>query len=282
MKSLLILLCVGLATILTGCAKGDERAITAFVGSASKPPIEEIASEFTKSTGIKAYLNFGGSGTMLVQMELAKTGDLYIPGSPDYMVMAERDGVVEPGSAKIVAYLIPVIAVQKGNPRNLQSLADLARPGIKVGIANPESVCLGLYTIEVLDNSRLLPDVWKNIATQAESCEKTATLLALKSVDAIIGWDVFAHWNTDSIDIVYLKPEQVPRIGYIPAAVDVFTKDRERARKFVDFLVSPPAQQIFRRWGYITTESEARRFAPNARIGGEYQLPDTYKKLVTK
>ena len=217
---------------------------------------------------------------MLSQIKLSKSGDLYIPGSPDYIVKAERDSLTDPKSTKVIAYLIPVIAVQHGNPKNIQSLADLAKPGIKVGIGNPEAVCLGLYAVEILDYNHLLAEVGKNIVTYAESCEKTATLLSLKQVDAVIGWHVFHDWDPDKIDVVYLGPEQLPRIAYIPGALTTFTQDRDSAEKFLDFLVSPQGQEIFKKWGYITTESEARKFAPNAKIGGEYKLPADYKPLV--
>jgi molybdate transport system substrate-binding protein len=275
-----IILAITLIIGLVGCAAAEPKAITAFCGSASKPPLEEAAKVFTEKTGIKVYLTFGGSGTMLSQMKLSKEGDLYIPGSPDYMVMAERDGIVEAGSSKIVAYLIPVIVVQPGNPKNIQSLSDLAAPGLKVGIGNPESVCVGLYGYEVLEHSNLLESVGKNIVTYAESCDKTASLVALKSVDAIMGWDVFAAWNPGTMDAVFLKPEQIPRIAYIPVAISKFSKDKESASKFMDFLVSPEGKNIFSKWGYITTENEARKFSPNASIGGEYKLPQDYKPLV--
>ena len=104
-------------------------------------------------------------------------------------------------------------------------------------------------------------------------------MVTLKSVDAILGWRVFSEWH-DTIDVVYLEPEQVPRLSYIPGAISTYTEDRESALKFLDFLVSPQGQEIFSRWGYIATESEARKFAPNAEIGGEYRLPGTYKTLV--
>lgn len=278
MKKLSILILVTLITSLlfTGCTKKEQNAITVFAGAASKPALEEIARTFEAKTGIKVYFNFGGSGTVLSQMKLARSGDLYIPGSPDYMVMAERDGIVEPNSIKIIAYLIPAILVPEGNPKNIQTVSDLAKPGIKVGIGNPKAVCVGLYAIEILDYNNLLTDVGKNVVTQAESCAKTATLVALKSVDAIIGWHVFADWHPETIDVVYLKPEQIPRLAYIPGAISKFTKDRERAQKFLDFLVSAKGQEIFHKWGYIATESEARKFAPNAEIGGEYELPENY------
>jgi len=267
---------------LGGCAKGEQKTITAFCGAASKPAMDESAQVFEKKTGIKVYCNYGGSGAILSQMKLSKSGDLYIPGSPDYMVMAERAGVVKAESIKIISYLIPVIAVQHGNPKNIQTLSDLAQPEVKVGIGNPEAVCVGLYAIEILDYNHLLADVVKNIVTQAESCEKTATLISLKSVDAVIGWHVFHDWDPDNIDVVYFKPEQLPRIAYIPAAISTFTKDSESAQKFIDFLISPQGQDIFRKWGYITAENEARKFAPRAEIGGEYKLPETYKSLIGK
>jgi len=265
---------------ITGCAKGNPGEITAFVGSASKPAMEEASQAFEKETGIKVYLNFGGSGTMLSQMKISRGGDLYIPGSPDYMLIAERDGVVDSETVKIISYLVPAILVQKGNPKNISALVDLAKPGIEVGIGNPKAVCVGLYAVEVLDSNKLLEEVGNNIVTYAESCSKTASLISLKSVDAILGWRVFSYWRPDMIDVVYLSPEQVSRLAYIPAAISKFTESRENAGKFIEFLVSPQGQRIFSKWGYITTEDEVRKYAPDAEIGGEYTLPDSYEPLV--
>jgi len=276
MKRLFLLLFMVVFLPFGGCAGGEQKIITAFCGSASKPAMEEAAQAFEQETGIKVYLNFSGSGTMLSQMKLSKSGDLYIPGSPDYMVMAEHDGLVETESVKIISYLVPAILIQHGNPKNIQTLSDLARPGIKVGVGNPKAVCVGLYAHEILKYNNLLDEAGKNIVTFGESCSKTASLVALKSVDAVIGWRVFSRWHPDTIDVVYLKPEQIPRLAYIPGAISTFAEDRESAQKFLGFLVSPQGQEIYRKWGYIATESEARNFAPSAEIGGEYRLPETY------
>jgi molybdate transport system substrate-binding protein len=256
------------------------KEISIFAGSASKPALDEAAKAFEKQTGVKVYLTYGGSGTVLSQMELSKTGDLYIPGSPDYLVKAESKKITDPASAKIVAYLVPAINVQSGNPKNIQSLSDLAKPGIKVGIGNPATVCVGLYAVEILDNNHILEEVYKNIVTQAASCDNTATLISLKSVDAVMGWSVFHDWDPKNIDTVYLKPEQISRLAYIPAAISTFVKEKEAAAAFINFLVSPTGQDIFTKWGYDVTEAEVRKYAPNAQIGGEYQIPDSYKALI--
>lgn len=256
------------------------KTISAFVGSASKPAMDEAARAFESQTGVKVFVTYGGSGTVLSQMELSRTGDLYIPGSPDYLEKAHAKGVTDPATTQILAYLVPTICVQPGNPKNIRSLADLARPGITVGIGNPDTVCVGLYAVEILERNNLLSEVYPNIITQAPSCSATAALITMKSVDAILGWNVFHAWNPQSIAAIYLQPEQLPRLAYIPAAIAVNSTEKEAAGAFIDFLTSPDVQDIFRKWGYDVTESEVRQYAPDANIGGDYQLPDAYQSLI--
>ena len=275
----LVLLVIILVNVSIGCTGKETGSITVFCGSASKPAMEEAAVAFNEETGIEVFLNFGGSGTMLSQMKVSQSGDLYVPGSPDYMQIAIADYVVDPDTVCIVSYLVPAILVQAGNPSDIRQLSDLAREGIEIGIGNPEAVCVGLYAYEILEYNGLLEEIEPNIVTHAESCSKTATLVALKSVDAILGWRVFSEWH-DTVDVVYLEPQQIPRLSYIPGAVSRYANDTESAQKFLDFLVSSDGQVIFAKWGYIATESEARQYAPEAQIGGEYHLPETYRSLV--
>jgi len=98
----------------------------------------------------------------------------------------------------------------------------------------------------------------------------------MKKVDAVIGWRVFSRWNPDKIDTVLLKPDEVPRLAYIPAAISTYSQNKEKAQRFIDFLTSPEGQKIFAKWGYIATEEEARKLAPNAEIGGEYRLSNLW------
>ena len=278
-------MCFAIVVSIGLCVAGigaTERRLIAFCGSASQPALEEAVERFSQETGIRVDLNFGGSGTMLSQMKLSRRGDVYIPGSPDYMIKAIRDGVVDPGSAVTLAYLILAINVQHGNPQNIKTLTDLTKPGIRVAIGNPEAVCVGLYAVEMLERNGLLKQVQKNIVTHAPSCEATASLVVLKKVDAVIGWDIFSKWNPDEIDTVLLKPREIPRIAYIPAAVATYSQDKKTAKKFIHFLSSSEGQKIFAKWGYITTEKEARAFAPNAEIGREYTLPIDYTPPVKK
>jgi molybdate transport system substrate-binding protein len=280
-KKILILGLFLLTLLLPLSAHASPEKLLIFAGAASKPATEEVIKEFKEKTGIHVDVVFGGSGFVLAQMRLAKKGDLYFPGSSDFMEKAKKEGLVSPDSEKVIVYLIPAINVQKGNPRRIHSLKDLTKEGIRIAIANPELVCVGTYAVEIIENN-LNPSekkaFKKNLVNYTESCEKTANVISLKAVDAVLGWRVFQFWDPGRIETIYLSPEQIPRIGYIPIAISTFTRDKTLAQRFIDFLLSPPGKTIFQKHHYLMEPQEAYRFVkPGTPIGGEYALPDEWK-----
>ena len=91
-------------------------------------------------------------------------------------------------------------------------------------------------------------------------------LPATGAVDAIIGWHVFHYWYPNKTKIIWLKPEQIPRISYIPIAILKYSKNIEKAREFIEFATSSFAKKVFKKYHYFATEEEARRYAPYAEI----------------
>jgi molybdate transport system substrate-binding protein len=242
--------------------------------------MEKISARFEKEKGIEVNTIFGGSGTLLSQIELSRQGEIYLPGSPDYIVIAERKKLLVEGSERIVAYLVPAIITPAGNPAGIHSLEDLARPGIRVGLGNPETVCLGLYAVELLEANGLLEKVMKNVATFGGSCSKTANLAAMSKLDAILGWRVFHYWNPDRMAYVAIAPQSIPRISYIPIAIPIHTRDLQLSRSFVEFVLSPAGLSVYEDLGYLTDLKRAEELAPRASVGGEYTLPDGYFDLL--
>ena len=255
-------------------ARAAPRSLEVFAGSASKPAVQDLAAAFEERTRARVHVHFGGSGALLSQMQLARRGDVYLPGSSDFMELAKRRELVDPVTEVRLFYLVPAIAVARGNPEGIRSLEDLARPGLRVGIARPETVCVGLYGVEALERSGLAERVRPNIVNWAESCEKTAQMLSLGLVDAVLGWDVFDDWDPVRIETVPYPPERVPRIGYAPAAVSVFAREPDLARQFLALLSGPEGKEAFRRHGYLASLEEARALArPDTPVGGEFPLP---------
>jgi molybdate transport system substrate-binding protein len=258
----------GASLFYQGQTSNALKQIVVFAGSAASPVYNEADPMFEAKTGIKIELHLGGSGSLLSSMQIAKTGDIYIPGSPDYLLKANKSEIVNLNTTqpKILAYLVSAIIVQKGNPKNITTLEDLTKPGISIAIGDPESVCVGLYAKELLETNNLWDTVSPNIVTYAQSCEATAALIPTKAVDAVIGWHVFYNWTPDKADIVWIAPTQIPKISYIAGAVSVFAADKTTAQKFLDFLASSDASAIWAKYGYFATEQQAKVHAPNAII----------------
>jgi molybdate transport system substrate-binding protein len=273
LKRSLALLLIGLAlgavptTAFYQLTRGvSQKEVIVFAGAAAAPVYREAATLFELKYGVKVIVNLGGSGALLSALEISKTGDVYIPGSPEFLIQASQRGIVNftISQPSILAYLVPAIIVQKGNPKNVTKLEDLARPGIRVAIGDPKSVCIGLYAKEILERDGLWEAVSKNLVTYAPSCEATAQLVYIGAVDAVIGWHVFYHWNPDKADIVWIEPDKIPRIGYIAGAVTTFARDKDLAAKFLDFLSSQDAHELWRKYGYFATAEEAKARAPRA------------------
>ena len=214
-----------------------QEKLLVFAGAASKPPTEEVAAQYEKKTGVKVDLVFGGSGYVLAQMKLSKQGDIYFPGSSDYMEIAKRDGNVFADTEKIIVYLVPAINVQKGNPHNIKKLIDLTKPGINVAIANPEGVCLGVYAVEIIEKEFTADEkeAFKNNLMTIPVVVKTATAISLKQADAVIGWGVLEHWDPERIETIKLDQKQIPRVGYIPIAIAKCTTNKKAAEDFYKF-----------------------------------------------
>jgi len=254
-----------------------------FAGAATVPPTTEAAKAFEQKTGVKVDVVFGGSGYVLSQMKLAKQGDLYFPGSSDYMEIAKREGLVLPQTEKVIVYVVPAINVQKGNPHNIQGLKDLLKPGLRVAIANPEGVCVGAYAVEIFEKE-LTPaereQLKANIKNYTGSCEQTATAISLKLADAVIGWRVFQYWDPERIETIRLPASQIPRIGYIPIAISKFSKQPELAQRFIDFLTGPEGQAIYAKYNYFAAPEAAFNWIGAVKpVGGEYVVPKEWIDL---
>jgi molybdate transport system substrate-binding protein len=196
------------------------------------------------------------------------------------MELAKEKNLIVANSEKKIVYLVNAIAVQKGNPKNIQSLKDLCKDNLKISIANPDNVCVGSYAVEIIEknlNKQEKEKIRKNIVNYAKSCESTATSISFKTVDAIIGWSAFGDWDPSKIEIIPLKSEEIIRVGYIPIAISKFSKNPENAKKFIDFMLKEKSKEYFRKFGYFMSKEEAFSYIGKKPVGGTYELPNDWK-----
>lgn len=276
-------MCYNLLQIITGLVLilaihtnvfADE--LTIFCGAAFKKSIDEVISLYEKKTNTKIYASYGATKTILPQVMFTKQGDIFIAPSPDMMAMAIEKDIVKKNSISNFTYMIPVILIKKGNPKSIKSLQDILRDDVKFAIANPENVYIGMLAAEILEknfSNAELNILRKKISTYADDISKLTTYLIMNQVDAILGFDCLKGWEPDKIDIVKLKREEIIRISSGQIGILTYAKDTEKANQFINFLLSPEGQEIFKKYAYIMTEEDAFAFAGNQiMIGGNPEI----------
>lgn len=271
----LIILC-GLA-IAPLTAQTTAASIVILAGVASKPVLEEAADIFTSRTGNGVTLIYGGSGDMLSRIRLTGIGDVFMPASHDYMETAASFSLIDEDTCRTMAYLVPAIIVPPGNPAGITCLADLASPGVRIAFPRPESVALGLYAVEIIEKSGKSELFRQNIATYLENAAKVANAVALGTVDAAFGWREMVAWEPGKLEMIALAASEIPRVATIRAAVVKTSSQPEIAASFIEFLSSEEGGKIFARHGYMVSEAEVRQLAPDCRIGGSWELPESWK-----
>lgn len=273
---------IGLMAILILCGNAFADELLLFCGAAFKKPIDEAISLYEKRSGTKIHASYGGVKTVMSQAMLIKQGDVLVVPSPDIMDTAVEKGVVHKGSIRGFSYAVPSIIVHKGNPKNIKRLNDLLRHDVRFAMANPENVYIGMLAAEIFERnlSRSEMDILKKkVLTYAEDISKLTTYLIMNQVDAVLGFDFLKGWNPDKTDMVKLKKEEIIRIGAGQAGVMTYSRDTEKAKKFIEFLLSVDGQNIFRKYGYIATEEDAFSFVgKKVEIGGKPEFAEEWIK----
>ena len=122
-----------------GCAKSPgpqapEAKLRVLCGSSMAAPVQELAKQFTAARRAQIEFDLGGSETLLPKILAGARADLFVCHDPFEEKLKAAGRWTR---TVVVGYLAPVVAVRPGNPKNIRTLADLARPDLKIGIGDP-------------------------------------------------------------------------------------------------------------------------------------------------
>ncbi|MEZ6119072.1 MAG: substrate-binding domain-containing protein [Pirellulaceae bacterium] len=153
-------------------------------------PVEEIVAAYRKEYGVSVQLQYGGSNTLLSQLEVAKTGDLYLAADESYTILATQKGLIRESIP--LAVMRPVIAVRKGNPKQIRGIDDLLRTDITTALGNSDQAAIGRTTRQLLSRSGHWPRLESHVTKTGvfkPTVPEVANDVVLGSVDAAIVWD---------------------------------------------------------------------------------------------
>jgi molybdate transport system substrate-binding protein len=236
MRRLLALLLLAIATLIAWQAftpkPNPAATLTVYCAAGLKKPIEALALQFEQDTGTPISLQYGGTGTLLSQIQVAKMGDLFIAADDASLADATRLNLVN--ETLPIAVQHPVIAVKKGNPKAITDLASLQSS--KFALANPDAASISKVTRKLLGETR-----WTALAAAATVMKPSVTEVAadvtLGAIDAAIVWDSTVHQFKDLEAIEF--PEGSGHRENASAAILTASTQPSLALQFARYLASP-------------------------------------------
>jgi molybdate transport system substrate-binding protein len=227
---------------------GAEKPLRAYSADAIKLALDEAVLAYQRETGLEVKVTYGKTKEAFAQAKQEK-GDLYFSGHADAYEAAKKEGLALEGSQRVIGFLTVAIAVPKGNPLKIAALADLAKPGVKVGLGDPNTSQLGRVSEELLQKGGMAEAVHRNVVARGSCCSEVAALLTSGKVEAVLGWTSFAKGAPDKVETVPL-PADLAKPLPVTGLVLTTSENPRAAARFLAFLRSRKGRAIFAKYGY--------------------------------
>lgn len=115
--------------------------ITVFAAASLKKTFTAIGAEFMKAhPGTTVTFNFAGSSDLVSQIQQGAPADVFASADTKNMAKATTASLTAGQPVNFASNTLE-IAVPPGNPAKITSLADLAKPGVKVVVCAPAVPC---------------------------------------------------------------------------------------------------------------------------------------------
>ena len=221
--------------------------LTVLAAASLADAFREIGSSFEAANpGVKVEFSFAGSNQLRTQIESGAPGDVFASADRKQMTAAEASKSIDPATVHIFTNNRLALIVPKENKIGIKELSDLAKPGLKIVVAD-KAVPVGNYTRIMLDKAAttdgLGPDFVKafdaNTVSKEENVAAVVTKIALNEADAGIAYaSDAAGGNGPKLTVISLPPALEQRAEY-PIAVTAHAADAKLAARFVDYVLSP-------------------------------------------
>jgi molybdate transport system substrate-binding protein len=271
-RGLLLLLPAGLALLLGGllalsavgaapdgsapaAAQGGE--LTVFAAASLTDAFDELGGLFeSQQSGSRVRFNYGASSQLRTQLEQGARGDVFASADQAQMDQARAAGLVA-GAAPAFARNALVLLTPRDNPGRIETLADLARPGLRLVTTAPQ-VPVGSYTRQVL--AKLSDDpaygadfasrVLANVRSEEDNVRAVVAKVQLGEAD---GGVVYTSDVTPAVapEVRTIAiPDAVNVIAAYPIAVVADARQPALAQRFVDLVLSDAGQEVLARYGF--------------------------------
>jgi molybdate transport system substrate-binding protein len=245
-----------------------------FIAASLTYVVENMTDEFEQANNCKLIVNSASSGALYQQINSGSPCDVFMSADNKWTKQLNNDGLLYQDNAIDFTSNSLEVILAPGNPAGITSLADLAKPGVKIVIAEP-SVPAGNYankTIWKIDstwgNSSSLKydtsgayvnfnaSIYSNVRSYETNVENVVGAVALSGQTGL--YDAGIVYSSDGVygDLTGQQtefisiPTEVNQNAIYGIAIIDSTSHPELAQKFIDFWTSQQGQSLLAYYGF--------------------------------
>jgi molybdate transport system substrate-binding protein len=230
--------------------------LTVFAAASLTGAFQEIGKDYeTANPGVNVSFNFAGSQILRVQIEQGAKADVFASADRKNMDVVAADNLVNVNSIRDFVTNTLVVILAPGNPGEVKTLTDLARPKLKLILAD-SSVPAGNYARQIISNLGKDPasganfntEVLANVVSNETDVKQVVTKVELGEADAGIVYHSDAVASPHLVTITI--PEKFNIIAHYPIAILTNAPEPQFAEAFITYIMSPAGQSIMIKWGF--------------------------------
>ena len=225
-----------------GSGAGSRDEIKVFAAASLTAAFTKLGQQYTSANGgTEVTFNFAGSQALATQIQQGAPADVF--ASADLANMDKVKDLVN--TPQNFASNQLQIVVEKGNPKNIEGLDDLANPDLKVVLAAPD-VPAGRYAAEALAKA----DVAVKPVSEEDNVKAVVTKVSLGEADAGIVYVTDVSAGGDKVEGVDI-PEDQNVLATYPIATVKASRAQDQVQAFMDLVLSAEGQQVLKEYGFL-------------------------------
>jgi sulfate/thiosulfate-binding protein len=266
--SLLLLLALAFPALAAGASRDTKLALVAY--STPRDAYAQLTSAFQKTPAgkdVSFTQSYGASGEQSRAVASGLPADIVAFSlAPDITSLVQKKLVAPTWNRDkykgMVTRSVVVFVVRDGNPKKLKTWTDLLKPGVQIVTPNPFTSGGARWNIMAAYGGALragktpkqaqtyLAQMWKHVVAQPASAREALQTFVAGKGDVFLAYEneaLFAQQHGQSVQFV------IPKATILienPIALTTTSKNKAKARAFINFLRTKPAQRIFAQNGY--------------------------------
>ena len=235
----------------------SEGNVVAFTAASLSGVSPKLAADFEKMyPGHKVVFNLDGTQALRTQVQNGAYADVFISASNAYTTELTKGGYFVTDSVKPLTSNYVIVILPAKNTAGIKSLADLAKPGMKIAMAD-KSVPVGTATAAVMGNLAKTTEygpawntsMYNNVVTYETSEPAVASKVQLGEVDAGFVYESTYTAGSDKYQAITI-PKTVNYLQTYTIGVMQQSTSKGAATDFETFMLSSVGQQDLKDYGF--------------------------------